>query len=60
MRKVAPMPIGSVFIQWPEMTYDDIRRHFRTMKELGFTCLKGITCWGAGGMDSDFRHVEKA
>lgn len=44
LRKLAPMPIGCVFIQWPEMTEEDIRRHFRTMQELGFTCLKGIMC----------------
>ncbi len=42
LRKLAPMPIGCVFIQWPEMDYADIRTHFRTMRELGFTCLKGI------------------
>lgn len=44
LRKLAPMPIGCVFIQWPEMKEDDIRRHFRTMRELGYTCLKGIMC----------------
>ena len=44
LRKLAPMPIGSVFIQWPEMKEGDIRRHFRTMRELGYTCLKGIMC----------------
>jgi beta-galactosidase len=44
MRRLAPMPIGCVFIQWPEMTESDIRGHLRTMKELGFTCLKGIMC----------------
>jgi beta-galactosidase len=44
LRKHAPMPIGCVFIQWPDMTEDDIRHHFRTMKGLGFTCLKGIMC----------------
>jgi beta-galactosidase len=42
LRRLAPMPIGCVFIQWPEMTDDDIRQHFRTMKALGYTCLKGI------------------
>lgn len=42
LREIAPMPIGAVFIHWPSMTEDDIRRHFRTMRELGFTNLKGI------------------
>lgn len=50
--RLGPMPIGCVFIQWPEMTCDDIRDHFRTMKELGFTCLKGImTCPGTSHAD---------
>jgi len=40
-RKIAPVPVGVVFIEWPGMTEDDFRRHFRLMKELGFTCLKG-------------------
>jgi beta-galactosidase len=44
LRRLAPMPIGCVFIQWPEMGEADIRAHFQTMKELGFTCLKGILC----------------
>ncbi|MCC5828504.1 MAG: beta-galactosidase trimerization domain-containing protein [Phycisphaeraceae bacterium] len=42
MRKLAPMPIGCVFLQWPEMSEEDIRGHLRTMKELGYTNLKGI------------------
>jgi beta-galactosidase len=42
LRKIAPMPVGVVFIEWPGMTEDDMRRHFRLMKELGYTCLKGI------------------
>ncbi len=42
LRKMAPMPIGCVFIQWPDMDEDDIRRQFRTMRELGYTCLKGM------------------
>jgi beta-galactosidase len=41
-RRIAPMPVGVVFIQWPDMTEDDVRRHFRLMKKLGFTCLKGL------------------
>jgi len=46
-RTIAPMPVGTVFLQRPEMTEDDIRGHFRLMKKLGFTCLKGImTCPG--------------
>ncbi len=41
-RRIHPMPLGVVFIEWPGMTDDDIRRHFRTMHDLGYTCLKGI------------------
>ena len=43
LRKIAPLPAGVVFIEWPGMTEDDIRRHFRLIKETGFTCLKGIS-----------------
>lgn len=46
-RQIRPIPVGCVFIQWPEMTEADIRGHFRLMKDLGFTCLKGLmTCPG--------------
>ncbi|MGC9453262.1 MAG: beta-galactosidase trimerization domain-containing protein [Phycisphaerae bacterium] len=46
-RRIHPMPVGVVFIEWPGMDEEDIRRHFRQMKELGFTCLKGLmTCPG--------------
>ncbi|MFW6066104.1 MAG: beta-galactosidase, partial [Planctomycetota bacterium] len=41
-RRIRPMPVGVVFIERPGMDEDDIRRHFRLMKELGFTCLKGL------------------
>lgn len=36
------MPIGVVFIQAPGMDDDQMRHHFRTMRELGFNCLKGL------------------
>jgi beta-galactosidase len=36
------MPVGCVFIAWPGMTEDDVRWHYRQMKQLGYTCLKGI------------------
>lgn len=39
-RKIAPMPFGVVFLPWDGMTEEDMRRHFRMMKELGFTNLK--------------------
>jgi beta-galactosidase len=39
-RRLAPMPVGCVFLPWPGMTEDDARRHFRLMKALGFNCLK--------------------
>lgn len=40
LRKLAPMPIGCVFLPWPGMTEAEARAEFRTMKALGFTCLK--------------------
>lgn len=40
LRRLAPMPVGCVFLPWPGMTEDDARHHFRLMKRLGFTCLK--------------------
>ena len=40
LRKLAPMPVGAVFLPWPGMTEDEAREQLRTMKELGFTCLK--------------------
>lgn len=42
LRRIAPMPVGVVFIQHPTMDEDAVRSHFRTMKELGFNCLKGV------------------
>lgn len=46
-RRMAPMPIGCVFVEWPGMTLDDIRGHFRRMRDLGYTCLKQLcTCPG--------------
>lgn len=45
MRHLAPMPVGCVFIPWSGITEDEIREQFRTMKELGFTCLK--QCFGS-------------
>ncbi|MFB6273924.1 MAG: hypothetical protein ABEL51_13620, partial [Salinibacter sp.] len=44
--KIAPMPAGVVYIQRPGEGEEDIREHFRTMKELGFTNLKGIMAAG--------------
>ena len=55
-RRIAPMPVGVVFVEWPGMTDEAIRSHFRKMKELGFTCLKGIhLCPG-----TDLRQVMHA
>jgi beta-galactosidase len=41
-RKLAPMPIGCVYIQRPGDGEKEMRAHFRTMKELGFNALKQI------------------
>jgi beta-galactosidase len=40
LRHLAPMPVGCVFLPWPGMTEDEAREQFRTMRRLGFTCLK--------------------
>jgi beta-galactosidase len=39
-RKIAPVPYGVVFLPWAGMTEAEMRKHFRMMKELGFTNLK--------------------
>ena len=55
-RRIAPMPIGVVFIERPGMTEADWRRQLKLMKKLGFTCLKGIhLCPG-----SDLRKFQHA
>ena len=41
-RRLAPMPFGVVFLPWEGLTEDELRRHYRLMKELGFTNLKQI------------------
>ena len=41
-RKIAPMPAGVVYIQWPGDGEAEIREHFRTMKKLGYNALKQI------------------
>ena len=40
LRKLAPMPVGAVFLPWPGMTEDEAREQLRTMKELGRPGLK--------------------
>ncbi|HYE05059.1 MAG TPA: beta-galactosidase trimerization domain-containing protein [Planctomycetota bacterium] len=46
-RAMRPMPIGCVFIEWPGMSEQDARDHFRLMRRTGFTCLKQLcTCPG--------------
>jgi len=40
LRQIAPMPFGVVFLPWAGCTEEDMRHHFRMMKELGFTNLK--------------------
>lgn len=39
-RKLAPVPYGVVFLPWAGITENEMREHFRLMKELGFTNLK--------------------
>ncbi|MFP4511042.1 MAG: beta-galactosidase trimerization domain-containing protein [Spirochaetaceae bacterium] len=40
IREFAPMPFAVVFLPWKGMTEEEMRTHFRTMRELGFTNLK--------------------
>lgn len=40
LRKLAPMPVGAVFLPWPGMTEETARAELRRMRETGFTCLK--------------------
>ncbi len=40
LRQIAPMPFGVVFLPWAGCTEQDMRNHFRMMKQLGFTNLK--------------------
>ncbi len=42
LRTLAPVPVGAVYMHNPGLTEVDARRHFRTMRELGFTCLKDV------------------
>lgn len=42
LRALAPMPVGCVFIAWPEITEAEVREQLRSMKACGFTCLKGV------------------
>jgi len=55
-RQLRPWPAGVVFIEWPGMTLDDMRAHFRLMRELGFTCLKQCQLRAA----TDWRKVYHA
>jgi len=41
-RRIAPMPIGCVYLQEPGHGEKEMREHFRLMKKLGFTNLKQI------------------
>lgn len=41
-RKLAPMPIGCVYLQRAGEGEKEMRQHFRKMKELGFNALKQI------------------
>jgi len=41
-RDLAPVPAGVVYIQHPDEGEEEMRWHFRKMKELGFTSLKQI------------------
>jgi beta-galactosidase len=42
LRRLAPMPAGVVYVQPPEHGEEEIRAEFRTIKSLGFNCLKGL------------------
>jgi beta-galactosidase len=55
-RALRPMPVGVVFIQWPSMGWDEMRSHLRLMKQLGYTCLKGIMLL-PGTDERQFMHM---
>jgi beta-galactosidase len=55
-RRLRPMPSGVVFMQWPGMDWEEMRRHLRLMKELGFTALKGYGLL-EGFDDKKFCHM---
>lgn len=40
IRQLAPMPFGVVFLPWAGCSEQDMRHHFRLMKQLGFNNLK--------------------
>ena len=40
--KIAPWPVGCVYIQHPGEGEAEMREHFRLMKKLGFTALKQV------------------
>ena len=42
IRNLAPIPVGVVYVQQPGDDIATIRQHFRSIKELGFNCLKQI------------------
>jgi len=41
-KRIAPMPIGCVYLQRAGEGEKEMRQHFKTMKELGFNALKQI------------------
>ncbi len=41
-KRIQPMPTGVVYLQRPDEGEEEIRQHFRLMKELGFNSLKQI------------------
>ncbi|MEG1585048.1 MAG: hypothetical protein RR361_08355, partial [Anaerovorax sp.] len=41
-KRICPWPCGVVFIEWPNMSEEDIRNQFRLMKRLGFNALKQV------------------
>ncbi len=41
-KKFAPMSVGAVYLQRPGEGEEELRWHFRTMKELGFTSTKQL------------------
>ncbi len=41
-KKIAPFPVGVVYVQQPNEGEQEMRNHFRLMKQLGFNCLKQI------------------
>jgi beta-galactosidase len=40
LRRIRPIPFGVVFLPYPGVTEQQVREHLRTIRRLGFNCIK--------------------